>query len=219
MVEPGITTKALDLSAEEFIRSHEGAEPAFKGYQGFPATLCTSINEQCVHGIPGDRTLNEGDIVALDCGVLLESFYTDACVTVPVGEIGEEEQKLLSATEEALNHVLPLIKEGVRVGDISSDIQHFVEERGFTIVRSLTGHGLGRSLHQFPDIPNYGEAGNGAVLPAGTIVAIEPITSAGKDFNVVQADDGWTLSMRDSALSAHFEHTIIIGKEGCEVVA
>lgn len=217
-VRPGISTASLDALAEEYIRSHEGAAPAFKGYQGYPATICASVNEQCVHGIPSSRVLQEGDIISLDCGVLLDALYTDACITVPVGTVDPETYRLLAVTEEALASALKIIRKDTRVGDISSTIQTVVEKAGFRPVRSLTGHGLGRTLHQFPDIPNLGNAGSGAALPIGALVAIEPIVSMGSD-EVVESPDGWTLSIRDGALSAHFEHTVLICRENCEIIA
>jgi methionyl aminopeptidase len=218
LVEPGITTQELDEKAEEFIRSHEGATPAFKGYQGYPATLCTSVNEQCVHGIPSNRELKEGDIIAIDCGVLLDELYTDACITVPVGRISSEAQLLLDTTQHALNAALKIVRKNTKVGDISATIQKIVEDAGFRPVRSLTGHGLGKTLHQFPDIPNLGTADMGAELPVGALIAIEPIVSMGSD-EVVDSSDGWTLSIRDKALSAHFEHTILVKAEDYELIA
>jgi len=216
-VQPGVTTGALDRKAEEFIRAH-GAVPAFKGYQGFPATLCTSVNEECVHGIPGERVLQEGDIIAMDCGVLLDGYYTDACITVPVGTAGKEASHLMDVTKGALDAVVAIIKAGVRVGDLSATIQKYAEEGGCVPVRSLTGHGVGRNLHEFPDIPNFGKAGSGPLLPAGCIIAVEPILALG-DYQVVQQPDGWLLSMRDGGLSAHFEHTIAVIEGGCEILA
>lgn len=217
-VKPGITTLDLDRLAEEFIRSHDGCTPAFKGYHGFPGTLCTSVNEQCVHGIPTDRVLEEGDIVSVDCGVLYDALYTDACVTVPVGKITPQTEEFLAVSKKALDMAVGMIKEGLRVGDLSHAIQKFVEDRGYKCVRSLTGHGLGDTLHQFPDIPNVGEPHAGAPLPAGTLIAIEPITSMGDD-RITEADDGWTLSIRDGALSGHFEHSLFVTEDGCEIVA
>ena len=218
LVEPGVTTAFLDEKAEEFITSHEGATPAFKGYQNYPSTLCTSINEACVHGIPSDRELNEGDIVALDCGVLLDDLYTDACTTVAVGNISEDAQRLLDVTQKALDSALAIIRKNTKVGDVSSTIQAIVEKEGFHPVRSLTGHGLGKTLHQFPDIPNLGTADTGAELPIGTLIAIEPIVSAGSD-EIKESGDGWTLSIKDGALSAHFEHTVLVQAENCEIIA
>ena len=216
-VAPGITTAEIDAIAEEFIRS-EGGEPAFKGYHGFPATLCISVNDECVHGIPGTRKLREGDVVSLDGGVKKDGLYTDACVTVGVGRISEQAAKLLEVTEGALKHALSILKEGTRVGDISGGIQQYVGARGFKSVRALTGHGLGLTLHQFPDIPNVGRSGTGPTIPAGTLLAIEPIVSAGRD-EVREARDGWTLSIVDGALSAHFEHTVLVTEDGCEIIA
>ena len=218
LVQPGVTTEYLDEKAEEFIRSYDGAVPAFKGYQGFPSTLCTSVNEQCVHGIPSNRTLSEGDIVSMDCGVLYHGLYTDACITVPVGHISASAQKLLDTTQYALECAVKIIRKETKVGDISAVIQRVVEEAGFHPVRSLTGHGLGRTLHQFPDIPNLGTPDTGAPLPVGALIAIEPIVSAGSD-EIVDSQDGWTLSIRDKALSAHFEHTVLVREEDCEIIA
>lgn len=218
LVEPGVTTRALDEAAETFICSHNGAKPGFKGYHGFPATLCTSVNEQCVHGLPGDRVLHEGDIISVDCGVIFKGLYTDACITVPVGSVSAEAQSLLTITKRCLEKVVDLTKEGVRVGDISFLIQATAEKEGFHPVRALTGHGLGTTLHQFPDIPNIGTAHTGAKLPSNTIIAVEPIISAGSDA-VREADDGWTLSTKDGALCAHFEHTLLIHHDYCEILA
>lgn len=216
-VRVGITTAELDTLAEEFIRAN-GAEPAFKGYHGYTATLCTSVNEECVHGLPGKRALTEGDIVSLDCGVLLGGVFTDACRTFPVGKISSDARNLLNVTSQALDQAVQVIKAGVRSGDISEAIQKFVEKNGFKPVQSLTGHGLGDTLHQPPDIPNIGLAGTGLVIPEGALIAVEPIVSAGSD-QISEAADGWTLSITDNALSAHFEHTILVLKDGCEVLA
>lgn len=217
-VQPGISTGELDRIAESFILSHEGMLPAFKGYHGFPATLCTSVNEECVHAIPGERILNEGDIVALDCGVICDGLYTDACVTVGVGRISAEAQRLLDVTKGALAQAVAEVKKGAHVGDISHAVQTYVEAAGFGCVRSLTGHGLGKTLHQFPDIPNFGESGTGPALPAGTLIAVEPIVSAG-DIRVVDAGDGWAIVTKDGSLSAHFEHTLLVTDSGCEIIA
>ncbi len=217
-VDIGITTGDLDSKAEEFIRSHNGAEPGFKGYNGFPATLCTSVNEECVHGIPSDRVLQDGEIIAIDCGVRMHGFYTDACMTFPIGKISDEARNLLAATQGALKEAEKILKAGAHVGDISSTVQQYVESHGFTVVRSLTGHGLGKDLHQFPDVPNFGEAGTGPVFPARTLVAIEPIIATG-EYQVMQSPDGWTLSMKDNGLSAHFEHTFVVLEDKCEIIA
>ena len=217
-VRPGVTTAELDRIAEEYIRSHDGAQPAFKGYNGFPATLCTSVNDQCVHGIPGPRVLEEGDIVGLDGGVIYGKLYTDACITVPVGAIKPEVKKFLEISEQALEKACALVAPGTRIGDISSVIQKFLEEHGYTPVNGLTGHGLGTTLHQFPDVPNAGKAGSGPALPKHTIIAIEPITSMGKP-NIREEDDGWTIATADGSLSAHFEHTVLVTPEGYEILA
>jgi len=217
-VRPGIKTKELDAIAEEFIRSHDGASPAFKGYHGFTGTLCTSVNEECVHAIPGERVLKEGDIVGLDCGVIFGGLYTDACVTVGVGRIPDETQRFLDVTKDALEKAVSLVAPQLRVGDISSVIQKTVEAGGFACVRALTGHGLGSTLHQFPDVPNVGKAGTGPALPAYTIIAIEPITSMGSD-SIVDKDDGWTICTADGSLSAHFEHTVLVLDDGHEILA
>lgn len=216
-VTPGITTLQLDAIAEQFIRD-AGGKPAFKGYSGFPSTLCTSINEECVHGMPSKRKIEEGDILSLDCGVIIDGLYTDACVTVPVGRIDADAAHLLDVTKKALDAAVNVIKAGIRVGDISNVIERTARAGGCVPVKSLTGHGLGRDLHMFPDIRNNGEAGTGPVLPAGTVIAVEPILSLGSD-EVRQSSDGWTLIIDDGALSAHFEHTILVTENGCDVLA
>ena len=216
LVRPGITTKELDTAAETFIRQHGGL-PAFKGYRGYPGTLCTSANDVCVHGIPGAEVLKDGDIIALDCGVLLDKLYTDACVSVSVGTISEGAKHLLHATEEALAVGIRKVHAGAHTGDISSAIHDSLLLHGFDAIRALTGHGLGTTLHQFPDIPNFGNAGKGPILPAGTIIAIEPISTAGST-EIREDEDGWTLRTEDGALSAHFEHTVLITEEGCEIL-
>jgi methionyl aminopeptidase len=216
-VKAGISTMKLDHMAEEFIRSR-GGEPAFKGYHGYPSTLCTSINEECVHGMPGARTLKDGDIVSLDCGVRLDELNTDACITVPVGHISAEAVHLLEVTKEALDFAVSILHAGVKVGDLSAAIEKIIRAGKCLPVKALTGHGLGRNLHEYPDIPNFGKQGTGAVLPAGTVIAVEPIVSLGSD-NVRETGDGWTLITDDGSLSAHFEHTILITERGCEVLA
>ena len=215
-VAVGITTKELDRIAEAFIRSHGGI-PAFLGYHGYPASLCVSINEECVHGIPGERKVAEGDIVSLDCGVIFDALYTDACVSVLVGAVDPSVRKLAEVTERALEAACALVRPGVRIGDISACIQQTVEAEGFQCMRGLTGHGLGTNLHQFPDIPNLGEAGKGPVLPAHTLIAIEPITSIGTQ-QIRQEDDGWTICSADNSPSAHFEHTILVGDDRGEII-
>lgn len=217
-VRPGVTTKELDAFAEEFIRSHAGAVPAFKGYHGFPGTLCTSVNEQCVHGIPGPRVLQDGDIIAIDSGVIYGGLYTDACVSVPVGDVPADVRTFLTMSEKALEEACSIVAPGIRVGDISSTIQRFIEGHGYSCVNGLTGHGLGTALHQFPDVPNVGKAGTGPVLPAHTIIAIEPITAMGGP-KIREEADGWTIVTADGSLSAHFEHTVLVTETGVEMLA
>ena len=214
----GMTTEELDTIAEEFILSHDGALPAFKGYHGYPATLCTSINEQCVHGLPSDRVIKEGDIVSIDCGVLMGGLYTDACITVPIGTISKQAIHLLAVTEKALDLAIATIKEGTQTGTISATIQEYVESEGFKSVRSLTGHGLGTGLHQYPDIPNTGKKHTGPELPLGALIAVEPIVSAGAD-DIKEDKDNWTLSITDGGLSAHFEHSMLVTTDGVEIIA
>ena len=216
-VKPGISTNELDAIAEEYIVKH-GGKPAFKGYNGFPKTLCISVDDECVHGIPSERILKEGEIVSLDGGVLVDDLYTDSCITVPVGKISTEAQKLLKTTSEALEAAVSVVRKGAKVGDISSTIQTIVEAAGCSCIPALTGHGLGKTLHQFPDLPNVGKPGTGPTLPLHTLIAIEPIVALGKG-QILQDDDGWTLRTKDGSLSAHFEHTLLITADGCEIIA
>ena len=216
-VKPGITTQSLDEVAEAYIREH-GGEPAFKGYNNFPATLCISVDDECVHGIPGPRVLEDGNIVKLDGGVLLDGLYTDACISVPVGTIASDAQHLLRVTSQALETAVAMIKPGIRIGDISATIQHAVESERCNCIPALTGHGLGKTLHQVPAIPNVGRKGTGATLPVGTLIAVEPIVALGRG-EILQDDDGWTIRTKDGSLSAHFEHTLLITEGGCEVIA
>lgn len=216
-VRDGVMTEELDRIAETHIRSL-GAEPAFKGYRNYPASLCVSVNDECVHGIPGKRELQAGDVVALDCGALFKNIYTDACVTVTVGEVTEEEKRLIAVTQEALEKAVRLVRSGIRLGDLSACIQETVEGAGFFCIRALTGHGLGESLHQYPDIPNLGEARTGPWIPSYTLLAIEPITSLGTR-EIRESEDGWTICTADGSTSAHFEHTVLVLPEGVEVIA
>lgn len=217
LVEPGVTTKDLDRRAEAFIRDHT-ALPAFKGYRNFPATLCTSINDVCVHGIPGSTPLSEGDIIALDCGVLFSGLYTDACITVPVGKVSKTAERLLQTTERALEEGLKQVRKGAHTGDVSAAIHRSLKASGFDAMENLTGHGLGLSLHQFPDIPNCGlRKGEGPTFPLHTIVAIEPISTAGSN-QIKEDPDKWALRTSDGSLSAHFEHTVLVTEQGCEIL-
>ena len=217
-VQPGLTTGHLDDLAEEFITSHDGATPAFKGYNGFPGSLCTSVNDECVHGIPSGHVLQEGDIVSLDCGVIVGGMYTDACVTVPVGKVKSEVLQFLQRSKDALEAAVAIVAPGIRVGDISSTVQREVEQHGYSCVNGLTGHGLGSDLHLFPDIPNTGRKGTGPALPKNIAIAIEPITAMGKP-HIKDSADGWTIATADGSLSAHFEHTVLVTPDGHEILA
>jgi len=207
MVQPGVTTQELDAVAERLVREG-GAEPAFKGYRGYPATLCASINEQVVHGIPSSRRLLEGDIVSLDMGVKLNGFYGDSAVTVPVGPIGEGAQRLLQVTQEALECGIMQVQVGSRIS-----IQQHVERHGFSVVREFVGHGIGAALHEEPQIANYGDPGRGPRMAEGMVLAIEPMVNMGRPA-VKVLTDGWTAVTRDGSLSAHFEHTVAVTKQG-----
>jgi methionyl aminopeptidase len=218
LVRPGITTGELDREAEAFILK-QGGRPAFKGYGGFTGTFCISVNDEVVHGIPGKRILQDGDIVSLDGGVIYEGIYTDACVTLGVGEIEPELKRFLQVTSDTLEDVVrTVVRKGARVGDISSFIQRRLEKSGYHPVPTLTGHGLGSTLHQYPDVPNSGKAGTGATLPANTLIAIEPIPTIGSP-EVFTEDDGWTIRTTDGSLSCHFEHTVLVVEGGCEILA
>jgi methionyl aminopeptidase len=211
-VEPGITTGELDAIAESHIRA-AGAEPAFKGYHGFPASLCASVNEEVIHGIPAQRELVEGDIISLDIGALLDGFYGDSAITVPVGRVSEEAAKLLTITEESLHRAIAQVKVGARVSDLGHAVQTHVERHGFSIVREFVGHGIGSRLHEEPQIPNYGPAGRGPRLAEGMVLAIEPMVNMGKPA-VRVLSDGWTAVTKDGQLSAHFEHTVAVTAAG-----
>ncbi len=212
MVAAGVTTGELDAAAEELVR-RAGATPAFKGYRGYPATLCASVNEQVVHGIPSKRALRAGDIVSLDMGVVLEGYYGDAAITVPVGQISERTADLLRVTQEALALAIEQARVGSRVSDLGHAVQTHVERNGFSVVREFVGHGIGTSLHEEPQIPNYGEPGRGPRLREGMVLAIEPMVNMGKP-GVKLLGDGWTAVTRDGSLSAHFEHTVAVTSNG-----
>jgi methionyl aminopeptidase len=216
-VRPGITTAELDRIAEKVIRDH-GARPAFKGYRGFPASICPSVNEEVVHGIPGPRALQEGDIVGIDVGAELHGWYGDAARTFAVGAVSEEASRLMRVTEESLERGLSQARAGNRVGDISHAVQAHVEQHGFSVVRDLVGHGIGSEMHEEPSVPNYGPAGKGPKLLIGQVLAIEPMVNAG-GFAVVTRADGWTVATKDGRLSAHFEHTVAVGPEGPEILS
>ena len=212
MVVPGVTTKDLDQAAEKLVRDG-GAEPAFKGYRGYPSTLCASVNDQVVHGIPSTRTLHEGDIISLDMGVKLNGFFGDSAVTVPVGKVSDEASNLLRVTQESLEKGIAQVKLGGRVSDIGHAIQQHVEAHGFSVVREFVGHGIGAALHEEPQIANYGEPGRGPRLAEGMTLAIEPMVNIGRPAVKVLAD-GWTAVTKDGSLSAHFEHTVAVTKTG-----
>jgi methionyl aminopeptidase len=213
IVRPGITTLALDEFAEQFIVA-TGAKPAFKGYRGYPKTLCTSVNSEVIHGIPSkDVVLKQGDIVSVDVGAIFEGFYGDAAITVPVGTITSEAERLMRVTEESLVRGIAEARPGNRLYDISHAVQSYVELNGYSVVREYVGHGIGRNLHEDPQIPNFGAPGQGPRLKAGMVLAIEPMVNAGGSATVVQ-DDHWTAATADGSLSAHFEHTIVIMPDG-----
>ena len=215
-IAPGIATKDLDEFAESFILS-KGARPAFKGYRGYPATVCTSINEQVVHGIPSSTKLKSGDIISLDIGVCYKGFYGDAALTLPVGSVENQAGELLSVTKKALETGLEKSVAGNRLSDVSFAIQEYVESEGFSVVRNFVGHGIGRELHEEPQIPNFGKPGEGPRLLPGMTLAIEPMVNVGNR-EVVILNDGWTAVTKDKSLSAHFEHTVAITKNGLEIL-
>lgn len=207
-IRPGMTTLELDQLAEKFIRDHK-AVPAFKGYRGFPSNICVSIDNEVVHGIPGQRIISEGQLISIDLGVLKNGYYADAASTFPLGEVGSETQKLIEVTSRALNRGIQAAVEGKNLSDISHAIQSYVEENGLSVVRDLVGHGIGKQMHEEPQIPNFGKPGEGPVLKNGMVLAIEPMVNLGS-FEIKTLDDNWTVVTADGSLSAHFEHTIAI---------
>jgi len=217
MITPGVQTKELDEYAELRVKEMN-AIPAFKGYRGYPASLCTSINEEIVHGIPSSRRLRDGDIISLDFGVLYEGYYGDAAVTYPVGEITPKVKKLIKAAEETFYKGMEQMKPGKRISDISFAIQSHVESQGFSVIRAFVGHGIGLSLHEEPQVPNFGPPGRGPKLKSGMVLAIEPMIAMG-DWNVEILDDNWTAITRDRSLSAHYEHTVAITQKGPEILS
>jgi len=218
-VRPGISTAELDRIAELQTLKHAGCTPGFKGYQGFPGTLCISINDEVVHGIPSkSRILKEGDIVGLDGGVLHQSLFTDACVTVIVGEAKPEIRHFVKTTKQALDRAVKLVRSGVRIGDLSAMIQKTLEDQGYSPVVTCTGHGVGVELHEPPEILNAGRKGTGPEMKPGMVLAIEPISAMGKG-DVFTSKDGWTVITEDHSLSAHFEHTILVTETGHEILA
>lgn len=210
--KPGITTAELDRKAEELILMM-GGKPAFKGYMDYPATLCTSVNDEVIHGIPGDRILKDGDILSIDTGAVLDGFFSDAAITVPIGEVSREASDLLEATERALQEGIRAAKAGSRLGDVGNAVQKAAESAGFAVVRDFVGHGIGRNMHEVPDVPNYGSKGTGMKLANGMTIAIEPMVNQ-FSHRVKMEEDGWTVRTQDGGLSAHFEHTVAITDEG-----
>jgi methionyl aminopeptidase len=217
IVKPGITTKDLDAYAERKAREM-GAIPAFKGYRGYPASLCTSINEEIIHGIPSSRKLQEGDILGLDFGVVCDGYYGDAAVTYPVGEISPEASRLIEAAENAFFKGFEKIHEGNRISDISHAIQNSVESQGFSVIRAFVGHGIGMSLHEEPQIPNFGPPGRGPKMRTGLVIAIEPMIAAG-GWNIEIKEDNWTAMTKDRSLSSHYEHTVALTSQGAEILS
>ncbi len=217
MIVPGVTTRELDQVTEDYIRL-KGARPAFKGYRGFPASLCSSINEEVVHGIPGERKLKDGDIIGLDVGVNYKGFFGDAAITFPVGEVDAEAKRLLEVTEKALYIGIDKAKVGNRLFDISYAIQRWVESHGFSVVRDFVGHGIGRELHEDPQVPNFGTPHQGPRLEKGMVFSLEPMVNEGT-YEVRILSDGWTVVTADGKRSAHFEHTIAITENGAEILS
>lgn len=216
-IKAGITTKELDTIAEEFILDN-GGKPGFKGYNNYPSTLCISVNEEVVHGMPGDRVLVEGDLVSVDCGVLMNGFYGDSAYTYAIGDMSAGALKLMKITKECLYKGIEVALIGNRVGDIGYAVQKHAEGNGFSVVRDLVGHGVGRNLHEKPEVPNYGKQGTGAKLKEGMVIAIEPMINAGA-YTVQGLADGWTITTTDSSLSAHYEHTVAITPNGADVLS
>ena len=215
-IKPGITTKELDTIAYNFYKKH-GATPNFLNYNGYPATICASVNDEVVHGIPSRRELRDGDIISIDMGCILDGWHSDAARTFGVGKISDEAQRLIDTTKESFFKGIEVVKHGVKLGDVSSTIQTFLEERGYGVVRDLVGHGIGRALHEEPEVPNFGKAGRGVRLASGMTLAIEPMVTAG-DYHVNVLDDDWTVVTRDHSLAAHYENTVVVTREGCEIL-
>ncbi|HUI33476.1 MAG TPA: type I methionyl aminopeptidase [Dysgonamonadaceae bacterium] len=216
-IKPGVTTLQLDKIADEFIRDH-GATPSFLGYGGFPNSICTSVNENVVHGIPNSKPLQEGDVLSIDCGTSKNGFSGDSAYTFCVGEVAEEVKELLRATRKALYLGIEQAKEGNRIGDIGYTIQTYCEKQGYSVVRELVGHGIGQEMHEAPEVPNYGRRGTGALIRNGMCIAIEPMVNLGSK-NVVFESDGWTVRTKDRKPSAHFEHTIAVRNGKADILS
>ncbi|MBS2097209.1 type I methionyl aminopeptidase [Carboxylicivirga linearis] len=217
VIKPGVSTLELDKIAESFIRDN-GGTPAFLNYQGFPNSLCTSVNEQVVHGIPNNTPLKEGDVVSVDCGVLKNGFFGDSAYTFMVGEVAPEVKALLEATKESLYKGIEQAVENNRLGDIGHAVQKYSEDRGYSVVREMVGHGIGQNLHEAPEVPNYGRRGNGTKLKAGMVIAIEPMINLGRR-QIIQENDGWTIRTADKKVSAHYEHTVAIRKGEADILS
>lgn len=216
-IKPGITTKELDTIAYNFYKKH-GATPNFLNYNGYPGTICASVNDEVVHGIPSShRILKDGDIVSIDMGCILDGWHSDAARTFAVGKISEEAQRLIDVTRQSFFESIAAVKHGVKLGNVSSTIQNYIESNGYGVVRDLVGHGVGRELHEDPEVPNFGKAGRGIRLAAGMTLAIEPMVAAG-DYHVNVLDDDWTVVTRDGSLAAHYENTVVVTREGCEIL-
>ncbi len=217
-LKPGITGAFIDAKAEEFIRDHGGI-PGFKGYGGFPGSLCISINEQVVHGIPTEREFQDGDIISIDCGVIMNGYNGDAAYTYALGDVAEETMELLRVTKESLYRGIAQAVKGNRIGDIGYAIQQFSEkEKGYGVVRELVGHGIGKSLHEDPEVPNYGKRGRGILMKENLVIAIEPMVNLNTK-NIVQEEDGWTIRTKDRKPSAHYEHTVVVRKNKAEILS
>jgi methionyl aminopeptidase len=216
-IKPGVTTRELDKISEG-VTEKRGAKPAFKGYRGYPYSLCASVNEEVVHGMPSGRVLKEGDIIGLDFGVYYQGFYGDAAITLPVGRVSEEATRLMRVTEQSLYAAIDQTCTGNRLGDISAAVQETAESAGYSVVRDFVGHGIGRNMHEDPQIPNFGKKGRGIELQTGMILAIEPMVNAGR-YRVRILPDGWTVITEDGSLSAHFEHSVAITDNGPEILS
>ena len=215
-IHAGMTTKELDTVVRKYITSH-GAKPSFLGYGGFPGSACISINDVVIHGIPGPQVIKDGDIVSVDVGAYIGGFHGDSCKTFAVGEVSEEAKALMKSTEESLYLAISMVKPGVRLGDLGAAIQKYNEDNGYGVVREFVGHGVGRDLHEDPEVPNFGKAGHGVRLQAGMVIAIEPMITEGSP-KVKVMGDGWTTKTADGKLSAHFEHTIAVTETGCMIL-
>ncbi|MBD1398228.1 type I methionyl aminopeptidase [Pontibacter sp. JH31] len=216
LIKEGVSTLELDKRAEEFIKDHK-AVPSFKNYNGFPFSLCISVNSTVVHGMPSNYILNDGDVISVDCGVYFQGFHSDCAYTHAVGNVSDDITNLLEVTKTSLYHGIDKAIEGARLGDVSYAIQNYAESFGYGVVRELVGHGIGRNLHESPEVPNYGKRGQGLKLQSGLVLAIEPMINLGTRY-VVQEEDGWTIRTRDKKPSAHFEHTVVIRKDKAEVL-